>query len=597
MWLRTERGQVLLQSCAMAYPIDTPPLLADEAALIFDRKLRAPWVNMTGGLSPISMALAMTDWAWHLAASPGMAMRLTRQSMDHGLQALKQVGCDPHKPAIDKRYADPAWALWPFCALASAHHTAESWWREATHLRGMAHHHQDVVHLFARQWLDMLSPRNWPLTNPKVLQTTLQTQGANLRQGWMHLQQDIQRQWHPGSPVEGEPLYRPGIEVACTPGAVVHRNHLIELIQYQPGTSQVHREPVFIVPSWIMKYYILDLSPHNSLVRYLVEQGHTVFMLSWRNPDASDALLDMEDYLRLGVLNPLAVITERTGGVPIHAAGYCLGGTLLSIAAAALAREEPMKDAGAIAPLASLTFLATQLDFQDAGEMGVLLDEAQVAVLEDIMAEKGFLSGRQMGGSFQFLHAQDLIWSARMREYWLGERIASSDLMAWNADVTRMPATMHSQYLHQMYLHNDLANGRYKVDGQPVSLGDLRWPVFAVGTQKDHITPWRSAYKVHTLTRSDVTFVLTRGGHNAGIVSEPGHPHRAYQMLHTPLDAEAMAPEIWQRRAPQYTGSWWPAWHEWLRSHGGAHVSAREISPVDVLEPAPGNHVHIRYRD
>ena len=213
------------------------------------------------------------------------------------------------------------------------------------------------------------------------------------------------------------------------------------------------------------------------------------------------------------------------------------------------------------------------------------------------MAAKGFLTGKQMGGSFQFLHAQDLIWSARMHEYWLGERVTPNDLMAWNADVTRMPATMHSQYLHQMYLHNDLANGRYKVEGQAVSLGDLRLPVFAVGTQKDHITPWRSAYKVHSLTRSDVTFVLTSGGHNAGIVSEPGHAHRTYQLLHTPLTAESTAPEIWQRRAPRFTGSWWPAWHEWLRSHGGAHVAAREISPVDVLEPAPGSYVQVRYGD
>ena len=571
------------------------PMLADNA-WVWDRKVKAPWLALTGGLSPISLGLALADWAWHLGTSPGTRMRLLSESVDHWLASLKQVGCQDH-PHQDKRYADAAWALWPFCALASTHHTAERWWDHATHMRGMEHHHQDVVHLMARQWLDMLSPSNWPHSNPQVLKTTFETQGENLRQGWSHAWQDMQRQLNPSAPMDGDALYRPGIEVACTPGAVVHRNHLVELLQYTPTTAQVQREPVFIVPSWIMKYYILDLSPHNSLVRYLVDQGHTVYMLSWRNPDASDALLDMEDYLRLGVLNPLAVITERTGGVPIHAVGYCLGGTLLSIAAAALARDETMKDAQTLAPLATLTLLATQLDFQDAGEMGVLLDEAQVAVLEDIMAEKGFLTGRQMGGSFQFLHAQDLIWSARMREYWLGERVSSNDLMAWNADVTRMPATMHSQYLHQMYLHNDLANGRYKVEGQPVSLGDLRVPVFAVGTQKDHVTPWRSAYKVHSLTRSDVTFVLTSGGHNAGIVSEPGHAHRSYQLLHTPLTAESTAPEIWQRRAPRFTGSWWPAWHEWLRSHGGAHVAAREISPVDVLEPAPGSYVQVRYGD
>ena len=578
----------------MKSPVPIPPV---HAAQVLDRQFKAPFIHLTSGLSPISLGLAVTDWVWHLATSPGTGMQLAHDSRAEWFKAVQQVGCADRSSAGDKRYADPAWALWPFCAMASTHHTAEQWWQHATHLRGMEHHHQDVVHLMARQWLDMLSPSNWPLTNPKVLQTTLETQGQNLRRGFDHAWQDVQRQLNPDTPIDGDALYRPGIEVACTPGAVVHRNHLVELIQYTPTTAQVQREPVFIVPSWIMKYYILDLSPHNSLVRYLVDQGHTVFMLSWRNPDASDALLDMEDYLRLGVLNPLAVISDRTGGVPIHAVGYCLGGTLLSIAAAALARDEPMKEAQTLAPLASMTLLATQLDFQDAGELGVLLDEAQVAVLEDIMAEKGFLTGKQMGGSFQFLHAQDLIWSARMHEYWLGERVTPNDLMAWNADVTRMPATMHSQYLHQMYLHNDLANGRYKVEGQPVSLGDLRLPVFAVGTQKDHVTPWHSAYKVHSLTRSDVTFVLTSGGHNAGIVSEPGHAHRTYQLLHTPLSAESTAPDIWQRRAPQFTGSWWPAWHEWLRSHGGVHVVAREISPVDVLEPAPGSYVQVRYGD
>jgi len=364
-------------STSQSFPSHTPPhtpssafspMLADNA-LVWDRKFKVPWQALTGGLSPISLGLALADWAWHLGTSPGTRMRLVSESVDHWLASLKQVGCQDH-PHKDKRYVDPAWAQWPFCALASTHHTAERWWDHATHMRGMEHHHQDVVHLMARQWLDMLSPSNWPLTNPQVLKTTFETQGDNLRQGWDHAWQDMQRQLDPSAPMNGDALYRPGTEVACTPGAVVHRNHLVELLQYTPTTAQVQREPVFIVPSWIMKYYILDLSPHNSLVRYLVDQGHTVYMLSWRNPDASDALLDMEDYLRLGVLNPLAVITERTGGVPIHAVGYCLGGTLLSIAAAALARDEAMRGAQAIAPLASLTLLATSWIFRMPARWG-----------------------------------------------------------------------------------------------------------------------------------------------------------------------------------------------------------------------------------
>ena len=455
------------------------------------------------------------------------------------------------------------------------------------------------MQLLARQWLDMLAPSNWLISNPTVLKTAIDTQGASLARGAAHALDDRrQRQGLPPLQAAG-PMFRPGIEVAWSPGQVVHRNHLIELIQYAPMTPRVQREPVFIVPSWIMKFYILDLSPHNSLVRHLVEQGHTVFMLSWRNPDESDALLDMPDYLQLGVLEALAAITRLTGGVPIHTAGYCLGGTLLAIAAAALARPQAVAVPGAqtIAPLASMTLLAAQIDFRDAGDLGVLIDEAQVATLEDTMAERGFLTGRQMGGSFQFLHAQDLVWSARMREYLLGPPDLPNDLMAWNADVTRMPATMHSHYLRNLYLHNDLAEGRYEVDGAPVALGDVRLPIFAVGTVKDHVTPWRSAFKVQRLAHADTRFVLTSGGHNAGIVSEPGHAGRSYPLMPHRAGDPQLAPEDWQRQAPHFTGSWWPAWHAWLVAHGHGTVPARRLEATATLGPAPGSYVQVRYDD
>jgi polyhydroxyalkanoate synthase len=499
-------------------------------------------------------------------------------------------------PAADPRYVGKEWAAWPFCALASTHGVAETWWKEATVLRGMEHHHEDLMQLLSRQWLDMLAPSNWPWSNPKVIKTTFETQGANLLRGAAHAYDDW-RQSQGLLPLKEEKnVYRPGLEVACTPGEVVYRNHLVELIQYTPTTRKVQREPLFIVPSWIMKYYILDLSPHNSMVRYLVDQGHTVFMLSWRNPDESDALLDMQDYLQLGVLDSLAVITERCGGIPIHTAGYCLGGTLLAMAAAAMARPEGVHSAP-IAPLASMTLLAAQLDFRDAGEMGVLLDEAQVALLEDIMAERGFLTGHQMAGSFQFLRARDLVWSARMREYLLGEPDVPNDLMAWNADVTRMPAVMHTNYLHSLYLHNELAEGRFEILGEHVSLGDLQMPIFAVGTLKDHVTPWRSAYKVKRLVRSDVTFVLTSGGHNAGVVSEPGHAGRDYQLHHAKASDMRLSPETWKQRAPHFKGSWWPAWHEWLVAHGSGVAPARQVSPLDSVAPAPGEYVMTRYQD
>ena len=572
------------------------PHSAAEAAAALDRSMRVAMSNATGGLSPLSLGLAVADWLGHLSASPGTLSRLTTEAGLGWSQALHHAATCKGGAHDDRRYADESWAAWPFCGFVSTHRMAETWWQEATMLRGMEHHHEDLMRLLSRQWLDMLAPSNWFWTNPQVLKTTWNTQGANLLRGAAHALDDWRQTQGLSRLQEDQPLYRPGVEVACTPGDVVYRNHLVELIQYAPSTPTVQREPLFIVPSWIMKYYILDLSPHNSMVRYLVDQGHTVFMLSWRNPDESDALLDLQDYLQQGILEPLAVITERTGGVPIHATGYCLGGTLLAMAAATLARPQEAQNAP-IAPLASMSLLAAQLDFRDAGEMGVLLDEAQVALLEDVMAERGYLTGQQMAGSFQFLRARDLIWSARMREYLLGEPDVANDLMTWNADVTRMPAVMHSNYLHSLYLHNDLAEGRYEVAGEPVSLSDVRLPVFTVGTLKDHVTPWRSAYKVKRLVRSDVTFVLTSGGHNAGVVSEPGHEGRDYQLMLTRASDQRLSPDAWQRRAPHFKGSWWPAWHEWLVSHSSGTVPAREVAGAESLCAAPGSYVLVRYLD
>ena len=329
----------------------------------------------------------------------------------------------------------------------------------------------------------------------------------------------------------------------------------------------MHPEPVFIIPSWIMKYYILDLSPHNSMVRYLVGQGHTVYMLSWCNPAASDHDLTMDDYLRLGVLDALQAIGDLAEKpVPVHAMGYCLGGTLLAIAAAALAKAGPQGVMGHtdLPALKTLTLLAAQTDFSEPGELGLFIDESQIGFLDNVTTGKGYLSGNQMAGSFQFLHSRDLVWTRRMREYLMGEREQRNDLMAWNADVTRMPARMHHEYLTSLYLHNALATSSYRVEGRAVSLGDIRMPVFMVGTQRDHISPWRSVYKLHHLCDAEMTFVLTSGGHNAGIISEPGHANRSYQMATRAAHGPWIEPEEWAASAPAHEGSWWPAWHRWL---------------------------------
>jgi polyhydroxyalkanoate synthase len=306
----------------------------------------------------------------------------------------------------------------------------------------------------------------------------------------------------------------------------------------------------------------------------------------------------MDDYLRLGVLDALGAIGSHSGNtVEVHAMGYCLGGTLLAIAAAALARDRVADIPSTLAPLKTLTLLAAQTDFSEPGELGLFIDESQIALLDDITRGQGFLSGKQMAGSFQFLHSRDLVWTRQMREYLMGEREQPSDLMAWNADTTRMPARMHHEYLTTLYLHNALATGTYLVEGHAVSLGDIRQPVFLVGTQRDHISPWRSVYKLHHLSAVEITFVLTSGGHNAGIISEPGHPNRSYQIATRAAQGPWVEPSKWAEQAPTHDGSWWPAWQRWLADRSAEQAPVRTSRIKRTLCDAPGTYVMIRYTE
>ncbi len=571
---------------------------ARTAAQLFDRRLHAAAARLGTGLSPISLALAYVDWAMHLATQPAQASRLALSAQQGALRSWgNTVGHEPVGNG-DPRFADPLWQSWPWRPLVNTYHAAENWWGEATALRGMNSHHQTLARFTARQWLDMLAPSNFGPINPEVLKRTHERLGANLIDGVAHTLDDWREQHGLKRLHTPDHPYMPGVDVAVTPGKVVYRNHLVELIQYLPLTASVAAEPVFIVPSWIMKYYILDLSPHNSFVKWLVEQGHTVFILSWRNPDESDALLGLNDYLEHGIFDTLAAIKRMVPEQEVHACGYCLGGTLLSIAAAALARPGGIERGEQLPALKTMSLLAAETDFSEPGEMGVLIDESQVTMLEDMMAERGFLSGPQMAGSFAYLHSRELVWSQKLRETWLGERDQPNDLMAWNADVTRMPAVMHSEYLRRCYLRNEIAEGHFPVEGRPVSLFDLRQPMFVVGTEKDHVSPWKSVYKIHRLCDTEICFVLTNGGHNAGIVSEPGHAKRHYAMHTRAAGEPPLPPALWAASAPRAEGSWWPAWHDWLLAHGsGRNVKARTPAPGDVLCDAPGEYVHVRYLD
>ena len=569
--------------------------------------------KFTMGLSPISLSLACADWAMHLATSPGKQMELAQRAMQlvqEEVQASVRRGAglnaDEEK---DSRFSDPAWSQWPFSMLKDSFKAGDSWWKDATQVDGMSEHRQQMVSFFARQWMDAMSPSNWGLTNPEVFKKAWETGGQSVMQGLQLFLQDMQQAQLPADQANPEHLkplpYAVGKDVAVTPGKVVFRNHLIELIQYTATTAQVAAEPLLIIPSPIMKYYIMDLSPQNSMVRYLVSQGYTVFMISWRNPDASDRDLGMDDYLQAGVMQAMRKASELSASKDIHAMGYCLGGTFLAIVAALMgadeyvAEEERKKQSGELLMpvLRSVTLLAAQTDFSEAGELGIFIDDDQLKTLREQVARTGYLSGRQMAGTFQFLHSKDLIWSRNTQRYLLGVDETGSDLMSWNADTTRLPQRMHSEYLDSLFLRDDLTEGHYKVAGVPVALKNLKMPLMVVGTVRDHVSPWRSVYKIHLFTDTDTTFILAAGGHNAGIVSEPGHPKRGYQISREQAGHDWVDPDEWIANTPRREGSWWEAWSQWLGEHSSARIPARAINEHAVLCDAPGDYVMVRYAD
>ena len=562
-----------------------------------DRAVRAGLARLTGGLAPSAHAGAFFDWAVHLAASPGKRLELISHAADAAVENLafaahcaRGAATDPCRCALpqDNRFRASEWQGFPFNVYAHCFLSMERWWEMATTgVRGVSKQHENAVTFTARQLLDTVAPSNFLLTNPTALARTISTHGANLTRGWSNLAEDLRRAGA-GQPPAGSEAFKVGETVAVTPGKVVHRTPLAEIIQYAPATDQVRPEPIVIVPAWIMKYYILDLSPANSLVKFLTGQGFTVFMVSWKNPAGEDRDIGLDDYRTQGVMPAIEAATAITRAKRVHGVGYCLGGTLLAIAAAAMTRDGDDR-------LASLSFLAAQVDFTDAGELMLFINESQVAFLEDMMWERGYLDARQMSSAFQLLRSNDLIWSRIVRDYLMGERSTPIDIMAWNADTTRMPYRMHSQYLRSLFLNNDLAGGRFKVDGRAITIHDIRVPIFAVGTERDHVAPWRSVFKLHLLADADIAFVLTNGGHNAGILSEPGHEHRHFRMAVHRHGEQYIAPESWVASNPPRAGSWWPAWSAWLAEKSGSPVAppplGRPHGRFAALQDAPGSYV------
>ncbi len=563
---------------------------------ITDRSLHATIARFTFGLSPAALGKAYFDWAIHLAVSPGKrlqlvdkAMRKTTRFANYAFRSALEGGKTPcciEPLPQDRRFAGADWQKPPYNFMYQAFLLQQQWWHNATTgIRGVTKHHEAMAEFVSRQILDMISPSNFLATNPEVLRHTVSKGGMNLVSGLRNMAEDWERAVSGKKPVGTEDFVI-GRDVAATPGKVIYRNRLIELIQYAPATGKVRPEPVLIVPAWIMKYYILDLSPHNSLVKYLTEQGFTVFMISWKNPSPEDRDLGIDDYRTLGVMAALDAVRAIVPDQQVHAVGYCLGGTLLSIAAAAMARDGDDR-------LKSITLLAAQTDFTEAGELMLFINESQVAFLEDMMWEQGFLDAKQMAGAFQMLGSSDLVWSRMVRDYLMGERAPMIDLMAWNADATRMPYRMHSEYLRRLFLNNDLAEGRYLVADKPIALADIRAPIFNVGTVRDHVAPWRSSYKINFLTDTDVTYLLATGGHNAGIVSEPGHDGHGFQVMTRKADDRYVDPEAFLAQAPQKQGSWWPEWVAWLAARSGEPVDPPAMGAADhvPLADAPGTYV------
>jgi polyhydroxyalkanoate synthase len=534
------------------------------------------------------LGIAFLDWAAHAANAPfemaGLAGVAQAQWVRLAQAAATGARAIEAAPG-DNRFADPAWQKFPFNMMTQSVLLGEEWWDQLVRSpHGVGRPNKRIMAFSVRQWLDLVSPSNIPWCNPEVIDATRDSGGANLVAGLRNLMRDNSAAQGGGA----SSAFTIGEDLAATPGKVVFRNELIELLQYGPTTETVGAQPVLIVPAWIMKYYILDLSPNNSLVRWLVGQGRTVFMISWRNPGADMAETSLDDYRKVGVMAALDAVSKICGKVTIHAAGYCLGGTLLSIAAATMARDGDLR-------LASLSLFAAQTDFTEAGELQLFITADQLDFLNDIMQTQGFLDSAQMGGAFQMLRSNDLVWSHAIRDYLLGEQAAPFDLMAWNHDGTRLPARMHIEYLRSLFLDNDLAEGRFTVAGRPLELGDVDLPVFAVGTERDHIAPWHSVFKVHLQNHHEVTFILTSGGHNAGIVSEPGHPHRHFRLRVREPGGRTLGPEEWEKATTQQDGSWWPKWGVWLDGHS---IDEPLITPPHLgvrgakqLGDAPGTYI------
>jgi polyhydroxyalkanoate synthase subunit PhaC len=488
----------------------------------------------------------------------------------------------------DKRFADKDWqenAVFDF--MKQFYLISARWTQDMVHnAQGVDEHTKHKAKFYVEQISNAFSPSNFGLTNPEVVRTTLATNGANLVEGMKHLEEDLAAgggKLHIRQ-VDGT-AFEIGNNIAATPGKVIFQNDTFQLIQYSPVTPEVFETPLLIVPPWINKFYILDLNPKKSFVRWAVEQGLTVFVISWINPDETLGHKTFADYMRDGVLTAINAVQEATGAQKVNAVGYCVGGTMLaSMLGYMAARRDERIDAA--------TFLTTQVDFEKAGDLLVYVDDEQVKWIESRMSEKGFLPGRRMADAFNLLRSNDLIWSYVVNNYMLGKDPMAFDLLYWNADSTRMPAGVHSFYLRECYLNNRLAQGKMVLDNVRIDLKKVKIPIYNLAAREDHIAPLPSVFRVGRFMGGDTRLVVAGSGHVAGIVNPPD----AKKYQHWTNGKGANTIEEWLKTATEHPGSWWPDWLAWIASKSGSKVKARipgngKLKPI---EDAPGSYVRVK---
>lgn len=548
--------------------------------------------GFAAAVDPIGFSGALGEAAGALARSPLSAVKaaadLAGGSSRAALVALRR-GLGGHDagpvelPAKDRRYADPAWDANAYYYLLRQQHAVFAEQLEAL-AAGLEIGPQSrrKIDFLVQQTIAATAPVNWPWSNPTMLTKAFQTGGQSLVRGLRNVLRDaatnrgLPRQITPG-------LFRPGHELAKTPGTVVYRNRLIELIQYAPQTETVHAVPLLLSPPWINKYYIMDLAPGKSLVEWAVRHGHTVFMISYRNPDASLRDVTMSDYLREGPLAALDVVQEITGAPKVNVGALCLGGTLATATAAWLAARGDDR-------INSITLMNTLLDFTEPGILGVFTDEATVGRMERRMQRTGYLPAEDMKTTFDLLRPSDLLWNYVINDWLLGEEPAAFDMLSWNGDSTRMPAAMQAEYLRTLYLENQLVDGKLELAGERLDLSAVRQDAYVISAENDHIAPWRSSYAGATHLGGTVRFVLSNSGHIAGVVNPPSPKSRHWVGESADLPAD---PSQWRESAADHRASWWEDWTPWIEARAGEQVAPPRIGSDEhpVLQEAPGSYV------